>query len=134
MRDEKLRVVRAFVENGHVDLLTRAFRTFARRAARGDGDHLARVAMGLSWSLQRAGAWAEGGAVAAIAAEVAPAASRPNLLYNVACGFAMTHDAGGAARALAMAVALDPKQADDARADRDFDAVRAHPAMVAVLG
>ena len=46
----------------------------------------------------------------------------------------MRGDAVGAARVLAEAIALDPKQADDARGDADFAAVRAHEALVALLG
>lgn len=134
LRDEKLRVVRAFVEGGHTDALTRAFRTLTRRSAHDEGAaRAARIGLGLSWSMQRAGAWAEGGEVARVAASIAPIETRADLLYNAACGFAMTHDAEGAARALAAAIALDPRQADDARADADFAAVRHHPALVALL-
>ncbi len=135
LRDEKLRVVEAFVNNGHTAVLSRAFRTFAKRNPRGEGAaRVARLGLGLSWSMQRAGAWAEGGEVAGVAAAIAPDASRPNLLYNQACGFAMTCDAEGTARVLGEAIALDPKQADDARADADFAPVRSHPALVALLG
>jgi len=135
LHDEKLRVVTGFVEHGHTGALRRAFRTFVTRHADDEGGALvAEVGMGLSRSMQRAGAWAEGGEVAGVAAEVAPQSLKPDLLYNQACGCAMTSDAEGAARLLAEAVALDPKQADDARADADFAAVRGHPALVALLG
>ncbi|MFO0607012.1 MAG: hypothetical protein U0324_27820 [Polyangiales bacterium] len=137
LRDEKLAVVRAFVDRGHADALVRAFDGHAKTHAtlrEGGPARVAHLGQGLSWSMQRAGAWAEGGAVARRAAEVAPVELQANLRYNEACGCAQTGDAEGAARALATAIALDGKQADDARADEDFAPVRTHPAIVALLG
>jgi len=134
LRDEKLHVVGEFVRHGNADVLLRAYRDLAARPSDDGGALAARVGLGLSWSMQRSGAWAEGGEVAGVAAAVAPASARPNLLYNQACGCAMTGDAEGTARLLAEAIVLDPKQADDARADADMAGVRGHPAMVALLG
>ena len=135
LHDEKRAVVRAFVEHGHADALVRAFERFARRNTRDDGPtRAALVGQGLSGSMQREGAWAEGNAVARRAAEVAPVEMQANLRYNEACGYAQTGDAEGAARALSAAIALDGKQADSARTDEDFAPVRTHPAVVALLG
>ena len=60
------------------------------------------------------------------AAEVARPSSCGEPRYNEACGRAQTGDAE-AARARSPAIALDGKQADDARADEDFAPVRTHP-------
>jgi hypothetical protein len=132
-RDERLFVVRTFVAHGWASALVTAFRGFTA-APTDEGKAAAHVGLGLSWAMQQAGAWAEGGEVAGLAAGVAPTNVRPNLLYNQACGYAMCGDGEAAARVLAEAVALDPKQADDARADADITPVRGHPAMVALLG
>jgi hypothetical protein len=132
--EERVAFVRDAVAKGHAEALATAFRELARAPTPDRVGHVGRVGLGLSWAMQRAGAWAEGGVVAEAAARVAPAHARPNLLYNQACGFAMCGDAVGAARVLREAIALDPKQADDARHDADFAPVRAHEALVALLG
>lgn len=134
VRDARTAVVREFVARGSAGALVTAFRALVAEPAADGGRVYAHVGQGLSWTLQRCGAWAEGGDVAGAAALVAPENARPNLLYNQACGYAMCGEGEAAAGVLAEAVALDPKQADDARADGDFAPVRRHPAMVALLG
>jgi hypothetical protein len=133
-REERIAIVRDGIARGHAGAIAAAFGELAQAPTRDRGAQLAHIGQDLSWALQRSGAWPEGTAVAEAAAREAPPLARPNLLYNQACGYAMAGDAVGAARVLAEAIALDPKQADDARGDADFAAVRAHEAMVALLG
>lgn len=58
-----------------------------------------------------------------------PEDRRPDLLYNQACAHSVRGRAQPAIDALARAIALDPRQADDARDDVDFAPIQDHPAF-----
>jgi tetratricopeptide (TPR) repeat protein len=67
-------------------------------------------------------------------AAIAPRALAPDTLFNLACAHARCGDANAAAAALARAIALEPRQADDAREDDDLALILDEPAMRALLG
>jgi tetratricopeptide (TPR) repeat protein len=58
----------------------------------------------------------------------------PHTMYNLACLFALQADADTALDWLAKAIALDKSNHDAACADPDFDAIRADPRFVALVG
>lgn len=57
-----------------------------------------------------------------------------DFLYNEACAYARRGDVEDSAATLARSIEMSPANADDARNDQDFAALREHPAFVALLG
>ena len=82
--------------------------------------------------LSAAGDHAGAAAISREALERSP--DNPSVLYNLACAECLGGDTESALEHLARAVELNPKCADWAREDADFDAIRDDPRFVATVG
>jgi tetratricopeptide (TPR) repeat protein len=74
------------------------------------------------------------GAAALIRAELERSPDNPSVLYNLACAECLAGDTEAALEHLTRAVELNPKTAEWAREDTDFDAIRDEPRFVATVG
>jgi tetratricopeptide (TPR) repeat protein len=74
------------------------------------------------------------GAAALIRAELERSPDNPSVLYNLACAECLAGDTEAALEQLTRAVELNPKTAEWAREDTDFDAIRDEPRFVATVG
>jgi hypothetical protein len=127
-RDDSDRLV-ALLAHG-IDLAEEAMRA----CISGDPQSSGRVAMRLSSRLICTGHARQAVIVTEVALEHVREGSKPNVLYNQACAHARLGEAVAAADSLRRAIELDPSQRDDAARDPDFEGIRSHPALAALLG
>ena len=74
------------------------------------------------------------GAAALIREALERSPDNPSVLYNLACAECLAGDTEAALEHLTRAVELNPKTAEWAREDTDFDAIRDEPRFVATVG
>ncbi|HJL15241.1 MAG TPA: hypothetical protein RMH99_06270 [Sandaracinaceae bacterium LLY-WYZ-13_1] len=120
--------VKRLVEEGHGDALPKALEAYLRRPR--SERVIDALVLGIGCTLENAGDPRSARRVAEVGFEARP---NPDFLYNQSCANQTAGDVDEAARVLARAIEIDPKQAADARGDTQFAPYLEHPALAPLL-